>query len=259
MTSTAEGAAQETAERVISDDVVQQYRRDGVTRIPGVISREDAARFRDAALAAKERITDHYAGSAIFNQYVNVWTQDEALRELTLNPVVASVATQLAGIPLRLWHDHVLIKPPHNGAATEFHQDAPYWPHDNCRHALSAWIALVDVPVERGCMTFIPGSHGHHGLRAQDLSDSKDLFRVAPDLQWEQRVTIPLRAGDCTFHNAYLAHTATPNMTDDPRVAHINIYIDAETVYNGAPHPVTDGLGLQVGQTLDTDLFPALP
>lgn len=258
MTRSAD-TAQEAFERTLSDDVIQQYRRDGVARIPGVISREDAARFRDAALAAQARIADHYAGSAIFNQYVNVWTQDDTLRELTLNPLIAGVARQLAGIPLRLWHDHVLIKPAHNGAATEFHQDAPYWPHDNCRHALSAWIALVDVPVERGCMTFIPGTHVHRGLRAQDLSDSKDLFRVAPDLQWERRVTIPLRAGDCTFHNAYLAHTATPNTTDEPRVAHINIYIDADTVYNGAPHPVTDGLGLQIGQRLDHELFPAVP
>lgn len=247
---------QESPRRSLDTEIVEQYRRDGVTHIRGAISMEDAARFHLAATAAQERITDHYAGGAIFRQYVNVWTQDETLRELTLSPAIAAFATQLAGVPLRLWHDQVLIKSPHNGAATEFHQDAPYWPHAHSRHALSAWVALVDVPVERGCMTFIPGSHRRQGLRAQDLTDSKDLFRVAPELQWDERVTIPLRAGDCTFHNAYLAHTASPNTTDEPRVAHVNIYIDAETTYTGAPHPVTDGLGLAVGRRLDHDLFP---
>ena len=54
--------------------------------------------------------------------------------ELTLNPL-AQQATELAGIPLRLWHDQLLIKKPHNGAPTEFHQDAPYWPHANVRHS----------------------------------------------------------------------------------------------------------------------------
>ncbi len=249
----------QTAETALSDEAVQAYRRDGVVHVPQVISPEDAARFRDAALAAAERLSDRYEGGAIFRQYVNVWAQDETLRELTLNPALARVATALAGVPLRLWHDQLLIKPPHNGAATEFHQDAPYWPHANCRHTLSAWVALVDVPVERGCMTFIPGSQRLQDLRAQDLSDEGDLFRAAPDLRWEERLTIPLRAGDCTFHNAYVAHTATPNLTDDPRVAHVNIYVDAETTYTGAPHPVTDGAGLRVGERLEHELFPTLP
>jgi len=249
-------ATQKRAQRSLSNEVVEQYRRDGVTRVREAISVHDAARFHDAAMAAQGRITDHYAGGAVFRQYVNVWAQDETLQKLTLDPAIAALATQLAGVPLRLWHDQVLIKPPHNGAATEFHQDAPYWPHANSRHALSAWVALVDVPVERGCMTFIPGSHRRRGLRAQDLTDSEDLFRVAPELQWDERVTIPLRAGDCTFHNAYVAHTATPNMTDEPRVAHVNIYIDVETTYTGTPHPVTDGLDLAVGSRLDHDLFP---
>lgn len=245
--------------RTISRDVVDQYQRDGFTRIQNVISIEDAARFRDASLAAQERLTDNYGESKIFNQYVNQWREDPVLRELTLNPLIASVATQLAGIPLRLWHDQDLIKPPHNGAATEYHQDAPYWPHGESRHALSAWVALVDVPVERGCMTFIPGSQRLRDLRRQNLADSRDLFRVAPELQWDQRVTIPLRAGDCTFHNAYVAHTANANATDDPRVAHVNIYIDADTTYTGEPHVVTNGLNLTVGEAFDSELFPALP
>ncbi len=108
-------------------------------------------------------------------------------------------------------------------------------------------------------MIFIPGSQAQRGLRAQDLTDSRDLFRLAPDLQWEPRVTVPLRAGDCTFHDAYVAHTATPNLTDDPRVAHVTIFIDAQKRYTGAAHVVTDGLGLTVGETLPDDRFPRLP
>ena len=47
------------------------------------------------------------------------------LRELTLHHVLAGLADPLAGVPLRLWHDHLLMKLPHNRAATEFHQDRP--------------------------------------------------------------------------------------------------------------------------------------
>jgi hypothetical protein len=36
-------------------------------------------------------------------------------------------------------------------------------------------------------------------------------------------------------------------LTDEPRVAHAIIYMDDGTRYNGAPHPVTDPLGLSEG------------
>ena len=182
------------------------------------------------------------------------------MRALTLHPNVGAVAEQLAGVPLRLWHDQILIKDPHNQKATEFHQDQSYWPHRDSTHPLSAWIALGDVPVERGCMTFIPGSHRHTELASLDLMDGQGLFRACPELTWEPRVTIPLRAGDCTFHHGRCAHMATPNGTDEPRVAHVVIFMDATTRYqkrrDGQPHPVTDPLGLTEGALLEGDMFP---
>jgi hypothetical protein len=245
-----------TTPGTLTDEQIARYRRDGFIHLPGVVSPQNAARCAEAALAARDRLSDVHSGAA-FTQLLQLWRHDDTLRELTLDPGLAGIATRLAGIPLRLWHDQLLIKEPHNGAATEFHQDQPYWPHGNSRHALSAWVALVDVPVERGCMTFIPGSHGLRGLRPQDLTDSTDLFRLAPELAWQERVTVPLRAGDCTFHNAYLAHTATPNLTDDPRIAHVVIYVDADLTYLGAPrHVVTDPLDLTVGQRLPDSDFP---
>ncbi|MFF0269632.1 phytanoyl-CoA dioxygenase family protein [Kribbella sp. NPDC004536] len=245
-----------TAPVTLDGETISAYHRDGVVRIKNIIGRDEAARFAEAALATAKRADDNYEGSKIFNQYVNVWQQNDVLKQLTLDPRLAAAATALAGVPVRIWHDQLLIKAPHNGAATEFHQDAPYWPHAGSRASLSAWIALVDVPVERGCMTFIPGSQNHQDLRSQDLSDRDDMFRAAPDLRWEERLTIPLQAGDCTFHNAYLAHSATPNLTDDPRIAHVNIYFDAEATYTGAAHVVTDGLGLTVGAPPEHPLFP---
>ena len=107
-------------------------------------------------------------------------------------------------------------------------------------------------------MTFIPGSQHHQDLRSQDLSDHEDMFRAAPDLRWEERLTIPLQAGDCTFHNAYLAHSATPNFTDDPRIAHVAIYIEAAATYTGAGNVGTAGVGLTVGAPLEHELFPAV-
>jgi phytanoyl-CoA hydroxylase len=243
----------------LTDEQVAGYRANGFIHLGAVLTPEEVARYRAAAASAYHELASLDADNQMFRQIVQVWKSDEVLRELTLHPGLAGYASQLSGVPVRLWHDQLLIKKPRNRTPTEFHQDAPYWPHTGGRHQLSAWIALVDVPVERGCMTFIPGSHRRQDLRAIDLTDAHDLFAAAPDLAYEPRVTVPLRAGDCTFHNGYLAHTANANDTDEFRYAMVTIYVDAETRYNGAPHVCTDDLGLVVGQPLPDDEFPRLP
>jgi phytanoyl-CoA hydroxylase len=240
----------------LSSDVVDAYRRDGFVHIPGVLEAAEVARYRDAALELSTRMTSQRYKGEPFTQLVNVWQQDERMAALTTNPRIAALAEALAGVPLRLWHDQVLIKQPKRSTATEFHFDAPYWPHTGAGNWLTAWIALVDVPVERGCMTFLPGSHRSKALAAVDLEDATALFNAVPELIWEPRVTVPLRAGDLTFHHGACAHAATPNFTDEPRVAHAIIYMDHDTRFSGAPHPVTDPLGLTKGEPLSGELFP---
>ncbi|MFI7673773.1 phytanoyl-CoA dioxygenase family protein [Actinophytocola sp. NPDC049390] len=241
----------------VPEELVDAYREHGFVRVRGVLEPDRVERLRAHAEAF---LTAHRADSleqrGTFSQLVNVWRQDENLRALTFDPRLGRVAEQLAGFPLRLWHDQLLVKEPRNNLATEFHQDRPYWPHAGDRLPLSAWIALVDVPPERGCMTFLPGTQHRAGLRPQDLHDEDDLFAADPELRWVPRVTVPLRAGDCTFHSGYTGHMALPNRTDVARIAHVVIYMDAATTYDGTPHVVTDPLGLTPGDRLDGETFP---
>ncbi|GAA5055316.1 ectoine hydroxylase-related dioxygenase (phytanoyl-CoA dioxygenase family) [Thermocatellispora tengchongensis] len=244
------------SDRDLPDHLVAAYREHGFVRVRGVLDPEEVERFRAGAEAFLAAHRAESIGGEVFRQLVNVWRRDPVVRELTLHPRLARIAERLAGVPLRIWHDHMLVKEPHSDTPTEFHQDQPYWPHTGGRHALSAWIALVDVPPERGCMTFLPGTQHLTGLRPQDLRDEEDLFRLDPSLRWLPRVTVPLRAGDCTFHHSFTGHMALPNRTDLARLAHVVIYMDAETAYSGAPHPVTDPLGLAPGARLDGPEFP---
>lgn len=241
----------------VDSALVEGYRRDGFVRLRGMLGPDEVERFRTGAEEFLEaNRANSLDRSTVFTQLVNVWRQADVPRELTLHPRIAAAAEQLAGVPLRIWHDQMLVKEPHNETATEFHQDRPYWPHQNDRHSLSCWVALVDVPPERGCMTFLPGTQARTGLRPQNLHDEEDLFNLDPELRWNERVTLPLRAGDCTFHNSYTGHMALANRTDRARLAHVNIYIDADTEYDGKPHVVTDPLGLTTGDRLDGETFP---
>jgi ectoine hydroxylase-related dioxygenase (phytanoyl-CoA dioxygenase family) len=242
---------------LLPDELVRYYRENGFVRVRGVLEPQQVETFRRAAAAYLDRHrSESLEDTGVFSQLVNVWRYDDTMRGLTLHPRLARIAAQLAGVPVRIWHDQLLVKEPHSNTATEFHQDRPYWPHDGDTHSLSAWTALVDVPPERGCMTFLPGTQRRTGLSAQDLHDSEDLFTMDPELRWSSRVTVPLRAGDCTFHNSYTGHMALPNSTDEARLAHVSIYMDEATRYTGAPHVVTDPLGLAAGDVLDGAEFP---
>jgi ectoine hydroxylase-related dioxygenase (phytanoyl-CoA dioxygenase family) len=244
------------AQANVDGTLVESYRRNGFVRVKGLIPREEALHFREVALRAAAKTRDLSAGSQIFAQFVNVWREDEEMRRLTLHPNVAAAAKQLSGVPLRLWHDQILIKAPGTSKSTEFHQDQPYWPHASSPNPISCWIALGDVPVEAGCMTFIAGQQHRTDLRIQNLADERSLFEIAPEMRWEPRVTLPLQAGDATFHHGRCPHMATPNLSIEPRVAHVAIFMDAGTVYTGAHHVVTDPLNLPKGAVLDHEMFP---
>ena len=148
----------------VTDQHIADYNQDGFVKIESMITPEEAAFYYEHALAvaqenaANKKNTGVY--SARLNQAVNIWPTHDILRHLTFHPAISAAATALSGGPLRLWHDQVLCKDPHNGSKTEWHQDRPYWPHNNSIRPISCWLALCDVPEEKGCMSFMPGQHG---------------------------------------------------------------------------------------------------
>ena len=164
-------------ERRLTDEELQTYRRQGFAVVREAISPGEV----DECLAAVERVLQEvpsYREDAILNQRVNLWQQCQVIRRLTFHMKIASLAEQLAGRPLRFWHDQLLIKNANSQTPTEFHQDQPYWPLENAHESITAWIALTDVPVESGCMCFMPGSHCETDLPRQELDDEDSLFVI---------------------------------------------------------------------------------
>jgi len=248
---------QDQATAAVSDRTVASYRERGFVHIPAVLTPAETEHYRDAVITYRDRGETLNPDSSMFAQYLDVWQQDDTLAALTRHPRLAAIAQRLADAPLRLWHDQLLIKDPYKSVPTEFHQDQPFWPHRGGGiRALTAWIALVDVPVERGCMTFMPGSQHKTGLPVQNPHDHQSLNQIWPESQWQERVTIPLRAGDCTFHDSWTAHTANANDTDRARIAHTTIYMHTDTTFDGRPHPVTSPMDLEPGAPFPDQRFP---
>ena len=255
----------------LSPEQVDAYRRDGFVRVDGVLTGAALAAAREAVTAAVD--AENRAGpppeskgvyGRIFDQKVNLWRRHEAVARLTLSPRLAGIAAALEGRPVRLWHDQALFKAPHQNPKnpTPWHQDAPYWPHDDRAHSTSIWIALGDATVENGCMAFVPGSHRAGPLAPIPLEQGVDagsrLFADAPAYKGVKARPEPLPAGSATFHNGLTFHYAGPNRSDHVRRAFVVIYMPDGVGYTGQPHVCTDGLGLPAGEPIDHEAFPKL-
>ena len=108
----------QTTPDTISDEAISQFKQRGFIKIPGVISRKKPLTF--TMRRWRPTRVDQGRDRPVFSQHVNVWREDETMRALTLHKNVGGVAQRLAGVPMRLWHDHILIKQPNNQVATEF-------------------------------------------------------------------------------------------------------------------------------------------
>ena len=68
---------------MVTEEQVASFRTQGFVHIPGVISQDEAAHFYAAALDYTRRNPPR-SNRPVFDQHVNVWTHDEAMKELTL-------------------------------------------------------------------------------------------------------------------------------------------------------------------------------
>ncbi|WP_435749001.1 phytanoyl-CoA dioxygenase family protein [Microbacterium sp. PMB16] len=103
------------------------------------------------------------------------------------------------------------------GTATQAHYDLVYLREGSDR-VLSMWIPLGDVPVERGGLAYLEGSHRRvmaeeaaGTLRHPAASITADLPSLAEEYDSRWLVT-DYRAGDVVVHSAHIVHAGLDNV-----------------------------------------------
>jgi phytanoyl-CoA hydroxylase len=266
----------ETSSAIVGSDHVSQFRREGWTQIDDLLDMEQVATLHtaldaaEAAEAERQHWDPNYRSFHDDQRYRQMFTnlRVSAQRSKRLNigwdTRIAGIARDLMGVEhVQLFQEGGLIKPPKLGGSrpTRWHQDLPLQPFDR-RDSLTVWIALEDIPVERGPLTFLPGSHRLGPLGR--VNASVEQVDLDASLREEDRellgaaVTTPLKAGGATAHAALVVHSAGENLSSTPRRAWTIIYMSSETRYNGAPSPSCDGLDLKVNEPFDAEAFPLI-
>ena len=247
---------------------ITSYRENGFLHHPAFLSADEVAELKEAVLstvasmgkrkvagggAAMEEGDTYY--DKVFTQRLNLWRINETIKKYMLNSTLGQMLCRLAGVDgFRVWHDQALIKEPF-GNPTAWHLDNPYWSFHS-KDAISIWIALEDATLENGCMYFVPGTQKL--ARFENVGIDKNLgalFNLYPEMAGTDPVAVPMKAGDCSFHNGLAAHGAGANMTRKRRIAMTCAYMPEGSTFNGQRNILPDAYfqALKIGDLLDND------
>ena len=221
----------------LTREQVEQYRERGFVKLEQVISGQPLRYFREVIghavghyFVEDDRAPrDKRVYERSFLQAFNLAPIYPAIRPFAHAFRFADLARRLMGIDgVRLWFDQALYKQP-GGRLTDYHKDAAFWPVQPAAHTTTIWVALVDVPRERGCMAFAAGSHRDGDPEFVDIFNVTEDIALPGELAWQW---VPLAAGDCTFHSGCVYHRADANRTSTMREAMTVAYLSADATYD---------------------------
>ena len=176
---------------------------------------------------------EHGDGVLRQNDYVSL--QNDEIRDLVSNRVIAAIAARLSGATtIRLFHDQLIYKPPSDDVQTTvgWHSDRSYWKTCVSEKMLTAWVPFVPTSEASGTLTMIDGSHRWPNVERFNTFNDRDL--QALERQFDSgdapvvRVPMELEPGQVSFHHCRLLHGSMPNRSSGPRIA-LAIHMQDET------------------------------
>jgi ectoine hydroxylase-related dioxygenase (phytanoyl-CoA dioxygenase family) len=217
----------------IPEEQIQQFREEGHTLTPGLLSPREIAVYHKVISSAalkynteKRKLEERDTYGKAFLQIMNLWRHDENVRKLVLSKRLAKVAADLLGVKnVRIYHDQALFKEP-GGGPTPWHQDQYYWPIDT-HDTITMWMPLVDINVDMGMLTFASGSQKNGSIFDYEISDESEseFDKYVHEKQFKISRANTMKAGDATWHYGFTIHNAPGNNSDIMREVFTIIYI----------------------------------
>ena len=221
--------------RLISDQEVRAFHKDGYVIVPGFFSKEEIDRLYGIAIE----------DTVIHQHAVDLNDQSGKKTKLTLwfkpgddvyslllrsNRMVNSVAKLLdSDSPVCHFHTKLMQKQPKVGGAWEWHQDYGYWYKNQFLfpdQLVSVMIALTEANKANGCLQVIKGSHKlgrvNHGFAGEQVG--ADMTMVNHALKTMEHVYVEIQPGDALFFHSNLLHRSEANTSDRPRWSIISCY-----------------------------------
>ncbi len=211
---------------MLTDEQKQFYADNGYVLVPGLLTPEEAAMYRQEAhdlahrLSAVREINSTWGSANTVTDKPtqllhchDVQFQSAAFSRLLVNEKLTAVAADIIGPNVQLHHTKMFIKPPEKGSPFPMHQDAPFFPHEN-HSMIAAIIHFDDAPVEKGCVRVVPGSH-KLGMLPHIATGS---WHLSPEeYPVSEAVPAEAKAGDALFFSYLTIHGSGINESQEAR------------------------------------------
>lgn len=259
--------------RPITDEDIETYKRDGVVCLRGVIDQE----WIDRMQAAIGRIVADPEGKGNLGPshgrmtsicYLSR-TQKDFEDFVKLSPMAEAVGRVIGSNTIRLYHDHLFVKPPQSPTVMRWHCDETAWPVIG-EMVPNVWTAFSKVDEENGRVEYLAGWHRHcvdNGIRFGFKPDQES--GVCPDFEAERNnpdfpfrfVTFDMEPGDCVIFHPHTPHFSKGNMSMDRDRAGLALRLFGDdVVWRNTPikAPIPGVPVLPEGEHPEGEFFPVL-
>jgi ectoine hydroxylase-related dioxygenase (phytanoyl-CoA dioxygenase family) len=210
--------------KVLSDEQVCEYRREGVVFPIPALSEEEAANV----LADVEEMAAALGGRPEIRQLRHLQLFYRWAQGLALHPRVLDAVEDVIGQDILVHSSTLFWKWPHDPAYVSWHQDGYYAGLSELSYT-SVWLALSDSSSDNGCMRVVGGSHRAGIMPHKYASVSPNNFvsglEIACVVDECDATDVTLRPGEISLHHVAIVHGSNPNRSDRPRIGFAIRYV----------------------------------
>ena len=205
---------------MLSAQQVEQYQRNGYLFPIDCLTPDEVAHYRgklEAFEAAQGNTFGRLPDLVRSKSHLLFSWMDALVR----HPKVLDSVEAIVGPNILIYHLTSWLKEPRDGAFVSWHQDGTYFGLEPAEQ-VTAWIALTDSTEDMGCVKLLPGSHAIGQQPHRDAVAPGNLLSrgqtIDRKLDYNNFVTMPLRAGQISLHHTHLVHRSDSNRTDERRI-----------------------------------------
>ena len=201
---------------MLSDQQVMDYKRNGFVAPIDIYNEMDISAIRSEVELAEKRWGDHLNESGRNNAHYVL----PVLDRIAHDPRILDAVEQLIGKDILVCGTTLFFKEPETKGFISWHQDARYVglePHN----WVTAWLAISDTNEQNGCMRMIPGSHVAPLRDHIDTYDDDNILtrgQTVPDIDENDSVPVPLKAGQMSLHHPRIVHGSGANLSQTRRM-----------------------------------------
>lgn len=229
---------------IISNEQIQQFKKDGFVILRNVISPEmigkiqdECERFikeKDAEMDAKGVEVDeiNHKGKRYFIAMKN--KDSQPMQQLLFGKEMEQITRSILGDDVYLFLEQFVVKAADKGMKFSWHQDSGYLPFDHTPY-LSCWMPLDDVSEENGTVYLLPYEDAGTSTRIEHVLEEGSNDKIG---YFGDNPGIPAicNKGDIALFSSVCFHRSGSNNTDKSRRVLLMQYsAEPITVESGEP------------------------